>query len=488
MSCFQLARVAPPGVHARVSVLGLLSAFGLACVLACGLAWPGIAKAALPEFRDIVTQNSPAVVKIVVEGRAETQAEMDAEEIPEFLRRYFQLPNPPQGGQQRMATGSGFITSADGYVVTNHHVVEGAESVIVRLPDRSEYDAEVIGLDPRSDLALLRIDADDLPYVKLGADDALEVGEWVLAIGSPFGLDYSVAAGIVSAKGRSLPTRSRENYVPFIQTDVAINPGNSGGPLFNLDGEVVGVNSQIFTTRAGGSIGLSFAIPVNVLRNVVAQLKEKGEVTRGWLGVTIQNVDRNLAESFGLDRPRGALVSQLAPGGPAAAAGLEPGDVILEFDGEEILTSGDLPHVVGLIAPGTDVEVLLVRDREERRIDVEVGGLNADEDIAGVYRGEDSEEEAGGGRLGIVIEEVPDEMLDRFSLEGGVLVRGVQPDSPADRAGLQSGDVITAVGSTPVRSVDALMRVVRDLDAGASVPLRLMRRGSPLFIGLRLAD
>ncbi|MEM6774278.1 MAG: trypsin-like peptidase domain-containing protein, partial [Pseudomonadota bacterium] len=290
MSCFQLARVAPPGVHARVSVLGLLSAFGLACVLACGLAWPGIAKAALPEFRDIVTQNSPAVVKIVVEGRAETQAEMDAEEIPEFLRRYFQLPNPPQGGQQRMATGSGFITSADGYVVTNHHVVEDAESVIVRLPDRSEYDAEVIGLDPRSDLALLRIDADDLPYVKLGADDALEVGEWVLAIGSPFGLDYSVAAGIVSAKGRSLPTRSRENYVPFIQTDVAINPGNSGGPLFNLDGEVVGVNSQIFTTRAGGSIGLSFAIPVNVLRNVVAQLKEKGEVTRGWLGVTIQNV------------------------------------------------------------------------------------------------------------------------------------------------------------------------------------------------------
>ncbi len=480
MSLIQLARVAPTAAQTRVYVLGLLSA-----VL---FALPGIARAALPEFRDIVAQNSPAVVKIVVEGRRPAQSEIDPEEIPEFLRRYFQLPNPPQGGPQRMATGSGFITSADGYVVTNHHVVEDAESVIVRLADRSEYDAEVVGLDPRSDLALLRIDGQDLPYVKLGADDSLEVGEWVLAIGSPFGLDYSVTAGIVSAKGRSLPTRSRENYVPFIQTDVAINPGNSGGPLFNLDGEVVGVNSQIFTTRAGGSIGLSFAIPVNVLRNVVTQLKENGEVTRGWLGVTIQNVDRNLAESFGLDRPRGALVSQLAPGGPAAAAGLEPGDVILEFDGEEILTSGDLPHVVGLIAPGTEVEVVLIRDREERRIDVEVGGLNADDDIAGAYRGDEAEDEAGGGRLGIVVEEVPDEMLDRFELEGGVLVRGVQPDSPADRAGLQQGDVITAVGSTPVRSVEALLSAVRDLDAGASVPLRLMRRGQPLFIGLRLED
>ncbi|MEE4110741.1 MAG: DegQ family serine endoprotease [Halieaceae bacterium] len=462
---------------------GRLLALVLVLPLVAGAA---LARAELPDFRDIVARHSPAVVKIIVEAEPESHPEINEEDIPEFLRRYFQFPTPPPGGQQRMATGSGFILSEDGYVVTNHHVVEDADSVTVRLSDRREYEAEIVGLDPRSDLALLRIDAQDLPYLTLGEDDALEVGEWVLAIGSPFGLDYSVTAGIVSAKGRSLPTRSRENYVPFIQTDVAINPGNSGGPLFNLDGEVVGVNSQIFTTRAGGSIGLSFAIPVNVLRNVVTQLKDSGEVTRGWLGVTIQNVDRNLAESFGLDRPRGALVSQLAPDGPAADAGIEVGDIILEFAGEDIETSSDLPHVVGLIAPGTEVDVLLMRDRRERTIEVEVGGLGSDDDIAGTYRGEGDDD--GGGRLGIVVEEAPDDMLDRWELDGGVLVRSVQPGSPADRAGLMPGDVITAVGSKPVRSLDAFMEIVADLDAGDSVPLRLMRRGSPLFIGLRLED
>jgi serine protease Do len=467
---------------ARLAIAALFAA----CVLA--VVAPGPAKAAeLPDFRDIVVEHSPAVVKIIVEASARRHPEINEEEIPEFLRRYFQLPAPPEEGEQRMASGSGFIISEDGYVVTNHHVVEDADTVTVRMPDRREFVAEVVGLDPRSDLALLRIDGEGLPYLKLGEDDALQVGEWVLAIGSPFGLDYSVTAGIVSAKGRSLPTRSRENYVPFIQTDVAINPGNSGGPLFNLDGEVVGVNSQIFTTRAGGSIGLSFAIPVNVLRNVVTQLKETGTVTRGWLGVTIQNVDRNLAESFGLDRPRGALISQLAPDGPAEKAGLEPGDIILEFDGEEIDTSSDLPHVVGLIAPGTEVEVLVVRDRRERRIDVEVGGLDADDDIAQAYSGS-SPDDASGGRLGISIEDAPEEMLSRFDLAGGVVVRSIEPGSPADRAGLMPGDVITAIGSKPVRSADELAEIVSELDAGASVPLRLMRRGSPLFIGLKLDD
>ena len=247
------------------------------------------------------------------------------------------------------------------------------------------------------------------------------------------------------------------------------------------------MNSQIFTTRAGGSIGLSFAIPVNVLRNVITQLQETGTVTRGWLGVTIQNVDRNLAESFGLDRPRGALISQLAPEGPAEDAGLEPGDIILEFDGEEIDTSSDLPHVVGLIAPGTEVEVVIMRDRRERKLDVEVGGLDADDDIEQAYRGSEPEEDDP-GRLGIGIEDAPEEMLSRFDLSGGVLVRSVEPGSPADEAGLMPGDVITAVGSEPVRSTEDLIEIVADLDAGASVPLRLMRRGSPLFIGLRLDD
>ncbi len=446
-----------------------------------------VSAAALPDFRSIVAQQSPAVVKIIVEASAREHPQIDEEDIPEFLRRYFQLPNPPRGAPERMATGSGFIISDDGYVVTNQHVVEEADTVTVRLSDRREYEAEVIGLDPRSDLALLRIDAEDLPYLELADDGALAVGEWVLAIGSPFGLDYSVTAGIVSAMGRSLPNRSRENYVPFIQTDVAINPGNSGGPLFNLDGEVVGVNSQIFTTRAGGSIGLSFAIPVNVLRNVVNQLRETGTVTRGWLGVTIQNVDRNLAESFGLERPQGALITQLAEDGPADSAGLEAGDIILEFDGEPIETSADLPHVVGLIAPGTRVEVLITRERRQRTLKVEVGGLDADDTLAQAFRG-DEEDSGRGGRLGIVVEEAPGEMLSRWDLAGGVLVRSVEADSPADDAGLMPGDVITAVGSTPVRSIEEFRDIVEDLEAGDSVPLRLMRRGSPLFLGLRLDD
>ncbi len=462
---------------------------GIRVVLAFALTLCTMASGAaqLPEFQEIVAEQSPAVVKIIVEASAERSAPLSQEDIPEQLRRFFQLPVPPQDGPERYATGSGFLISADGYVVTNNHVVEEATEITVRLADRREYEAEVVGLDPRSDLALLRIDADDLPFLRLGADDDLEVGEWVLAIGSPFGLDYSVTAGIVSAKGRSLPTRSRENYVPFVQTDVAINPGNSGGPLFNLEGEVVGVNSQIFTTRAGGSIGLSFAIPVNVLRNVVAQLKETGTVTRGWLGVTIQNVDRNLADSFGLDRPQGALVTQLAPDGPAADAGLEPGDIILAFDGEDIETSADLPHVVGLVAPGSKVDVRIIRDKKERKLRVEVGSLDAGDSLQQGYRGGD-DDDAGGGRLGIVVEQAPDEMLSRWDLSGGVLVRSVQPDSPADEAGLMPGDLITAVGSSPIRSLEAFEDIIADLDAGDSVPLRLMRRGSPLFIGIRLEE
>jgi serine protease Do len=460
----------------------------LATLLLATLALTGAAPVraqSLPDFRQIVLDTSPAVVKILVEHSSDMRGhpEIDQDDIPEFLRRYFQIPQPQPRGRRGMSMGSGFMISADGFIVTNNHVVEDADEVTVRLSDRREYDAEVIGVDPRSDLALLRIEAEGLPYLNLGTDDELQVGEWVLAIGSPFGLDYSVTAGIVSAKGRSLPTENGENYVPFIQTDVAINPGNSGGPLFNLRGEVVGVNSQIFT-RSGGSIGLSFAIPVSVVRNVVAQLKESGEVTRGWLGVTIQNVDRNLADSFGLDRPRGALVSQLAPGGPAEEAGIEPGDVIVTFDGQEIETSADLPHVVGLIAPGTEVEVEVIRDRRERSIDVTVGGLDADDEPGSAYAGGDG----GTGRIGISIETAPEEMLSRWDLSGGVLVREVDEDSPAGRAGLMPGDVITMVGSTPVRSVEAFREATEDLEPGDSVPLRLIRRGAPLFIGLRLDD
>lgn len=442
----------------------------------------------LPDFTEIVKRSSPAVVKILVEhsGKRAGKDAPNTQEIPEYLRRFFEQRGAPapQQQQQRKSMGSGFVFSSDGYIVTNNHVVDGATDVLVRFSDRREYEAEVIGTDPSSDLALLKVDARKLPVLKLGKAGELEVGEWVLAIGSPFGLDYSVTAGIVSAKGRSLPTKDNANYVPFIQTDVAINPGNSGGPLFNLDGEVVGVNSQIFT-RSGGSIGLSFAIPASVVINVVDQLKEKGRVTRGWFGVTIQDVDKTLADSFGLDRPRGALIAEISPDGPADKAGLLPGDVIISFNGTDVLTSADLPHVVGLIQPGTEVSVELMRDRKRKNLTVEVGGLGSQGSFAlnrkpGV--------DGYGGRLGVLVESAPAETLERWGINGGVIVREVVVGSIAADAGIIAGDVITLVASSPIKSVGAFEEAVDNLKAGASVPLRLIRRGSPLFIGLKLAE
>ena len=454
-------------------------------IVAVGVLSGGLAYAVeLPDFRDIVKSSSPAVVKILVEQKSSRHGSSagGSGDIPEPLRRFFQYRGSPQPERQQMAMGSGFIVSKSGYIVTNNHVVEGADSVLVRLSDRREFDAEIIGTDPRSDLALLRIDAQDLPILKFAEAGQLEVGEWVLAIGSPFGLDYSVTAGIVSAKGRSLPTERNENYVPFIQTDVAINPGNSGGPLFNLQGEVVGVNSQIFT-RSGGSIGLSFAIPVSVVRNVVDQLKEDGRVTRGWLGVTIQNVDKNLAESFGLDRPQGALISQLSPKGPAQKAGLLAGDVIIAFDGSPVEDSSDLPHIVGLLEPGSKVIVELVRDRKTRSVEVEVGGLDADDSYALSNR-----QGAGklGGRLGLVAEDIPEEVQQRLELDGGVLVRRVVSGSVAAKSGLLPGDVITQFGSDKIESMADFAKAVAQLNTDRSVHVRLVRRGAPLFIGLKL--
>jgi serine protease Do len=443
--------------------------------------------ASLPDFQSIVEKNTPAVVKILVEYSTEPTggSTPNAQEIPEALRRFFEYrgrqPQQPQQQQPRQSMGSGFIISSDGYIVTNNHVVQGAETVTVRLTDRREYEARVVGLDERSDLALLQVEADDLPVLKLGKPGELAVGEWVLAIGSPFGLDYSVTAGIVSAKGRSLPTESRDNYVPFIQTDVAINPGNSGGPLFNLDGDVVGVNSQIFT-RSGGSIGLSFAIPVSVVINVVEQLKDSGKVTRGWLGVTIQDVNKSLAESFGLDRPQGALISQLQQDGPADRGGLRAGDVILRFDGSDIATSADLPHVVGLIRPGTEVKVDIIRDRERKVLKMEVGGLGADEEPT-VAANQDPI--TVGGRIGVVVEDIDDQLQSRWGISGGVLVSQVAPDSPAADAGIREGDVITLIDGAPITSLDTYERALEQLESGRSVAVRLVRRGAPLFIGLR---
>ncbi|MDA9920379.1 Do family serine endopeptidase [Luminiphilus sp.] len=450
------------------------------------LAASQIASASLPDFATIVEETSPAVVKIIAQAKAPSPAAREQleelEQLPDALRRFFQdrEPQAPRGG----GTGSGFIISKEGYIVTNHHVVAQADEVIVRLSDRREFDATVIGTDQRSDLALLQVDANDLPFLQLGKSSELKVGEWVLAIGSPFGLDYSVTAGIVSAKGRSLPTERGENYVPFIQTDVAINPGNSGGPLFNLQGEVVGVNSQIFT-RSGGSIGLSFAIPAKVVKNIIEQLEVNGEVVRGWLGVSIQNVDRTLAESFDLDRPRGALVAQVGKDSPAERAGIESGDIIVEVDGEQIEVSADLPHVIGLIAPGSKVPVSVIREGKERSVRVEIGALEANE----VARVVASASEPGTLQaLGMVVRELQETDENPSDLRGGVLVTKVDDESAADESGVRAGDILTRFGRTPISRLADMESAIEQIKPGDSVSLRLIRQGSPQFIGIKVPE
>jgi|TARA_R110000851_G_scaffold328522_1_gene499265 serine protease Do len=326
----------------------------------------------LPNFNQLIQTSSPAVVKIdsvqKILGTGMTQ--MNERNIPDMFRE----PHEDSRAGEAHATGSGFIISDDGYVLTNEHVVENAHEVIIRLIDRREFEAKVIGIDHRSDLALLKIDAENLPKINFADPGKVKVGDWALAIGSPFGLDYSVSAGIISAIGRSIPTENGDNYVPFIQSDVAINPGNSGGPLLNLDGEVVGINSQIFT-HSGGSIGLSFAVPAGVAIDVVSQLKSKGRVDRGWLGVYVQEVDKSLARSSGLTKTQGALVVQVEAGSPADVAGIHAGDIVLYFDNEEIIESGDLPHVVGLLSPGSQIKAQLIRGKKKKTLDVIVGTL-----------------------------------------------------------------------------------------------------------------
>lgn len=323
----------------------------------------------LPDFTVLVEKYSPAVVKIQVESAAPQMARS-----PVWMQ-----DNLPQ----QLGLGSGFIIGPDGHILTNHHVIQNAEKITVRLSDRREFDAVVIGSDARSDIALLKINASDLPTLHLAQDNALKVGEWVLAIGSPFGLDYSVSQGIVSAIGRSLPSVNNENYVPFIQTDVAINPGNSGGPLFNLDGEVVGINSQIFT-QSGGSVGLSFAIPASVVRNVMSQLKEHGFVARGWLGVSIQEVDKKLATALGLGKPQGALVAQVMAGGPADRGGVLAGDVIMALNGQPILFSSELPHRVGQMTPGEPARLVLRRNGKQVELELPVGKLPEGDPFTGM--------------------------------------------------------------------------------------------------------
>ncbi|HYE36538.1 MAG TPA: DegQ family serine endoprotease [Methylocaldum sp.] len=452
-----------------------------------GLSSQGVL-AQLPDFTGLVEKNSAAVVNISTSQKVTaTEPQLpEGIEIPEgtpfddFFRHFF-----GEGGGQPSevkSLGSGFVVSQDGYVLTNHHVVKDADEIIVRLQDRRELVAKVVGSDKRSDIALLKIEADHLPVVRMGSADKLKVGEWVLAIGSPFGFDHSVTAGIVSAKGRSLPS---DNYVPFIQTDVAINPGNSGGPLFNLDGEVVGVNSQIYS-RTGGFMGLSFAIPIEVAMQVVEQLKSQGHVSRGWLGVQVQDVTRELAESFGMKKPQGALVSRVLPKSPAEAGGIQIGDVITEFNGQEVVGSSSLPPMVGMTKVGETAAVKIIRQGSTRDVKIKIGALPEDE---GALLGA---EEAPGAqtfdRLGLSVSNLTVEQREQLEIsQHGVLVQAVNP-GPAYDAGIRRGDVILRIQDQIIKDVNHFNDVVKGLPKGKSIAVLVQRRGGSLFLAMKLKD
>ncbi len=468
----------------------------IAPLLAVALLWGQslIAQASLPDFTELVEEASPAVVNISTRQKMPERAVAahpglpDLEGLPPMFREFFErsIPQAPRnpGGRQREAQslGSGFIISPDGYIMTNNHVVADADEIIVRLSDRSELEAKLIGADPRSDVALLKVDAKDLPVVRLGKADELKVGEWVLAIGSPFGFDHSVTAGIVSAKGRNLPS---DSYVPFIQTDVAINPGNSGGPLFNLKGEVVGINSQIFT-RSGGFMGLSFAIPMEVAMQVADQLKADGKVTRGWLGVVIQEVNKDLAESFGLDKPAGALVAQVLEEGPASKGGLQVGDVILSLNGKPIVMSADLPHQVGGLKPGEKAELDVVRDGSRKKLVVTIGTLPEEgQELAS--SGSTQGGERSSNRLGVSVVELTAEQKKGLDLKGGVVIKEVL-GGPAAMIGLRPGDVITHLNNESIDSTSTFAKVAEGLPKNRSVSMRVLRQGRASFITFKLAE
>lgn len=436
----------------------------------------------LPDFTELIEKVSPAVVKITTQAKvgARSGPMPPGEEVPEIFRRFFdprELPERNVGGM-----GSGFIVSEDGYVITNNHVVASADEIIVRMGDRREFEAEIVGSDEHSDLALLKIEASGLPYLEFASSEQLKVGEWVLAIGSPFGLDFSASQGIVSALGRDIPSGGGGSYVPFIQTDVAINPGNSGGPLFNLDGKVVGINSQIYT-RSGGYMGLSFAIPSDVAQSVVKQLISKGRVERGYLGVQIRDLSREEAEAFGLSRSHGALVLDVIKDGPADRGGIKPGDVIIGFDKKEIGTAGDLPLVVGDTEPGRKVRVEVMREKKKRNITVEVGQLD-NEDAPQELAKESPQGNT--DRLGLVVEGLSDTQRQSLSLTGGVVVTQVEPGTPAAKANLRRGDVLVQLGFQDIANPEQYRRIVESLPTGSPVPIRIYRQGQPAYSTIRI--
>jgi serine protease Do len=478
-----LSACSPPASTAQPPVQPAAAAAVLATALPAAPLVSG-----LPDFTALVDHFGPAVVNVQVTEKREVPQERAGgganpnDPFGEFFRRFGipnpNLPNAPRGGSQPPARGegSGFIVSADGYIMTNAHVVRGASEVVVKMTDRREFPAKVIGLDDRTDVAVLKIEAKNLPTVRIGDPAKLRPGQWVVAIGSPFGMENSVTAGIVSAVSRTLPG---DQYVPFIQTDVAVNPGNSGGPLFNLNGEVVGINSQIYS-QSGGYMGLSFAIPMDVANNVREQLVKSGRVTRGRIGVGIQPVSAALADSFGLDRPRGALVGNVEAGGPADKAGIKSGDIILSVDGRGVELDTDLPSLISSIKPGSSAQLELWRDRGTRKVTARVdelkeeGGKPVLASNSGAAGGETSS-------LGISVRALQLQEQQQAETEGSLVIERVT--GPAEAAGVQAGDIILGVNGTRVKSTAELAAAAKR--SGRTVALHIQREGRQIFIPVR---
>ncbi len=437
------------------------------------------ATVAIPDFTSLVKQHGPAVVNIQVERSQETA--LSPQPAPEGATPFpFPFPfQPPMPGapnaMPQQAQGSGFIISSDGYLLTNAHVVSNGDDITVQMTDKREFKAKLIGADRRTDVAVLKIDATDLPTVKIGNPENVQVGEWVAAIGSPFGFENTISAGIVGAKGRSLPA---ETYVPYLQTDVAVNPGNSGGPLFNLNGEVIGINSQIYS-RTGGYMGLSFAIPIDIAMDVAQQLRTTGKVTRGRLGVQIQGLTADLAKSFGLDHPNGALVANVEKNSPAQKAGLESGDVILQYNDKQIVDSSDLPVVVAKTKPGSQAKLKIWRKGEQREIPITVGELEPEKAVVAATNGA-----AQTGKLGLAVQDLTDQQREKLDVKGGVVVGSAQ--GPAARAGIQRGDVVIAVNGQEIESASQFEGLVDNAQPGKPVALLIQRGENRIYVPVNI--
>jgi len=442
----------------------------------------------LPDFTELAEKQGPAVVNISITQNMRTSPAqlpgmLGDEQMQEFFKR-FGIPNFPgqNGGAQpeykSQSLGSGFVISSDGYILTNAHVVSDADEVIVKLSDKREFKAKIIGADKRTDVALVKIEATGLPKVVIGDPNKLKVGEWVAAIGSPFGLENTMTAGIVSAKGRALP---QENFVPFIQTDVAINPGNSGGPLFNLAGEVVGINSQIYS-RSGGSMGLSFSIPIDVALEVTNQLKASGKVTRGWLGVVIQELSKELAESFGMKNTNGALVAAVEKGVPADKGGVEAGDVIIKFDGKPIANSSDLPRAVGAAKPGKAVPVEVLRKGNDKTLSVAIGEMPSDGSEATQANKPPVKQDA--DRVGLILKELTPQQKKKLNGKNGLLVMDAL--GAVAQAGIRRGDVILGLNNTEVQSLEQFNKQLAGFGTGKTIALLVLRGESTLYVPVKI--